>query len=168
MSKITPFLWFNNQAEEATNFYISIFKNSKIVNVSRYGEEGPGPKGTVMTATFQLDGQEFTALNGGPEFTFSPAISFYVDCKTQEEVDELWEKLSEGGEKQRCGWLKDKYGLSWQIIPSVLGELLQDEDPEKAGRVMQAMLQMDKIEIKTLKEAYEQQSSDPEPQKSAI
>ncbi len=125
MQKITPFLWFDGKAEEAMNFYISIFKNSKIVSVTRYGEEGPGPKGTVMTATFQLDGQGFFALNGGPQFTFSPAISFFVNCETQQEVDELWEKLSEGGEKQRCGWLKDKYGLSWQVIPSVLGELLR-------------------------------------------
>jgi predicted 3-demethylubiquinone-9 3-methyltransferase (glyoxalase superfamily) len=156
MPKITPFLWFDNRAEEAMNFYVSIFKNSKILSVSRYGEGGPGEKGTVMTGTFQLDGQEFFALNGGPEFTFTPAISFFVNCETQQEVDELWDKLSEGGEKGRCGWLKDKYGLSWQIIPSVLGELMQDKDAEKANRVMQAMLQMDKIDIKILKQAYEQ------------
>jgi predicted 3-demethylubiquinone-9 3-methyltransferase (glyoxalase superfamily) len=155
MPKITPFLWFDNRAEEAMNFYVSIFKNSKILSVSRYGEGGPGEKGTVMTGTFQLDGQEFFALNGGPEFTFTPAISFFVNCETQQEVDELWDKLSEGGEKGRCGWLKDKYGLSWQIIPSVLGELMQDKDAEKANRVMQAMLQMDKIDIKILKQAYE-------------
>jgi predicted 3-demethylubiquinone-9 3-methyltransferase (glyoxalase superfamily) len=155
MPKITPFLWFDNRAEEAMNFYVSIFKNSKILSVSRYGEGGPGEKGTVMTGTFQLDGQEFFALNGGPEFTFTPAISFFVNCETQQEVDELWDKLSEGGEKGRCGWLKDKYGLSWQIIPSVLGELMQDKDAEKANRVMMAMLQMDKIDIKILKQAYE-------------
>ncbi|MFI5014534.1 MAG: VOC family protein [Hyphomicrobiales bacterium] len=156
MRKITPFLWFDNQAEEAMNFYTSIFENSKVVKVSRNGEAGPGPKGAVMSATFQLDGQEFIALNGGPHFTFSPAISFFVNCETQQEVDELWEKLSEGGEKQRCGWLKDKYGLSWQIIPSVLGKLLQDKDATKSGRVMKAMLQMDKIDIKGLEQAYAQ------------
>src|SRR3989442_9526210 len=132
MQKITPFLWFDGKAEEATKFYVSIFKNSKIVDVTRYGEEGPGPKGSVMSVTFQLDGQEFFALNGSPEFSFTPAISFFVNCETQQEVDELWERLSEGGEKQRCGWLKDKYGLSWQVIPSILGEMLQDEDAEKS------------------------------------
>ena len=155
--KITPFLWFDGKAEEAANFYTSIFKNSKIVDVRRYPEGGPAPKGTVMSATFQLDGQEFIALNGGPIFTFSPAISFFVDCPTQEEVDELWEKLSSGGEKQRCGWLKDKYGVSWQIIPTTLGQMLQDKDPAKSKRVMQAMMQMEKIDIKRLKQAYEQQ-----------
>jgi predicted 3-demethylubiquinone-9 3-methyltransferase (glyoxalase superfamily) len=157
MQKITPFLWFDGKAEEAMNFYVSIFRNSKVVSVTRYGEGGPGPKGTVMSATFELDGQQFIALNGGPMFTFSPAISFFVNCETQEEVDELWEKLSEGGEKQRCGWLKDKYGLSWQVIPSVLGELLQDKNPEKSKRVMNAMLQMNKIDIKSLKQAYERE-----------
>ena len=155
MKKITPFLWFDGKAEEAMNYYCSIFKNSKVVSVTRYGEEGPGPKGTVMTAAFELNGQEFTALNGGPQFTFSPAISFVVHCETQQEVDELWEKLSEGGEKQNCGWLKDKYGLSWQVIPTMLIEWLQDKDAEKSRRVMKAMLQMDKIDIKTLKQAYE-------------
>jgi predicted 3-demethylubiquinone-9 3-methyltransferase (glyoxalase superfamily) len=155
MQKITPFLWFDGKAEEAMNFYVSIFKNSKVGSVTRYGEEGPGPKGTVMSATFQLDGQEFFALNGGPLFTFSPAISFFVNCETQQEVDELWEKLSEGGEKQRCGWLKDKYGLSWQIIPSVLGQMLQDKDADRSGRVMKAMLQMDKIDIRILQQAYD-------------
>jgi predicted 3-demethylubiquinone-9 3-methyltransferase (glyoxalase superfamily) len=155
MQKITPFLWFDGKAEEAMNFYVSVFKNSKIGRVSRYGDAGPGPKGTVMSATFQLDGQEFFALNGGPQFTFSPAISFFVNCETQAEVDELWEKLSAGGEKNRCGWLTDKYGLSWQIIPSVLGKLLQDKDVEKANRVMKAMLQMDKIDIKRLQQAYD-------------
>ncbi len=157
MKKITPFLWFDGKAEEAMNFYVSLFKNSKVVSITRYGEAGPGPKGTVMTAAFQLNGQEFTALNGGPQFTFSPAISFVANCETQQEVDELWEKLSEGGEKQVCGWLKDKYGLSWQVVPTVLVEMLQDKDPEKAGRVMKAMLQMGKIDIKTLQQAYNQQ-----------
>ena len=156
MKKITPFLWFDGKAEEAMNFYVSIFRNSKVGSVTRYGEAGPGPKGTVMSATFQLDGQDFFALNGGPHFTFSPAVSFFVNCETQQEVDELWEKLSEGGEKQRCGWLKDKYGLSWQIIPSALSEMLHEKDAAKSGRVMKAMLQMDKIDIKGLKQAYDQ------------
>jgi predicted 3-demethylubiquinone-9 3-methyltransferase (glyoxalase superfamily) len=155
MQKITPFLWFDGKAEEAMNFYVSIFKNSKVVSVTRYGESGPGPKGTVMGATFQLEGQEFIALNGGPQFTFSPAISLFVKCETQQEVDELWEKLSEGGEKQSCGWLKDKYGLSWQVIPSVLGKMLQDKDAQKSTRAMKAMLQMDKLDIKGLKQAYD-------------
>ena len=157
MQKITPFLWFDGKAEEAMNFYASIFKNSQIGSITRYGEEGPGPAGTVMTATFQLDGQEFIALNGGPQFKFTEAISFSVNCEMQEEVDELWEKLSQGGEQQQCGWLKDKFGLSWQINPTALGEMLGDKDPEKAGRVMKAMLQMKKIDIKILKQAYEQQ-----------
>jgi predicted 3-demethylubiquinone-9 3-methyltransferase (glyoxalase superfamily) len=157
MQKITPFLWFDGNAEEAMNFYVSIFKNSKVVRVSRYGEAGPGPKGTVMSATFQIEGQEFMALNGGPQFTFTPAISFFVNCETQQEVDELWEKLSAGGKKERCGWLKDKYGLSWQIIPSALGQLLGDKDPQKSKRVMQAMLQMDKIDIERLKQAYDRE-----------
>jgi predicted 3-demethylubiquinone-9 3-methyltransferase (glyoxalase superfamily) len=156
MQKITPFLWFDNNAEEAINFYTSIFKNSELVNVTRYGEAGPGPAGTVMVATFQLDGQEFTAINGGPEYKFTEAISFYVSCDTQEEIDDKWEKLSAGGEKGQCGWLKDKYGLSWQIVPPVLVELLQDKDPEKSNRVMTAMLQMSKIDIRALKRAYEQ------------
>jgi predicted 3-demethylubiquinone-9 3-methyltransferase (glyoxalase superfamily) len=134
MQKITPFLWFDDKAEEAMKFYTSIFKNSKIGRFTRYGEGGPGPKGTVMTATFQLDGQEFIALNGGPRFTFTEAISFVVNCETQEEVDEFWEKLSEGGATQRCGWLQDKYGLSWQIVPTVLGKLLQDKDAEKSKK----------------------------------
>jgi len=154
MQKITPFLWFDGKAEEAANFYTSIFKNSKVGRVSRYGENGPGPKGSVMSATFTLEGQEFMALNGGPQFRFTEAISFFVSCETQEEVDELWEKLSEGGEKSRCGWLKDKFGLSWQIIPTALGELLGDKDPAKAGRVMKAMLQMSKIEIEGLRRAH--------------
>jgi len=156
MQKITPFLWFDDNAEEAVNFYTSIFKNSRVGNVARYGEEGPGPQGKVMTATFQLAGQEFMALNGGPVFAFTPAISFFVDCQTQAEVDELWEKLSEGGEKGQCGWLKDKYGISWQIVPSVLGELLGDKDAEKSHRVMAAMLQMTKLDIEKLKQAYMQ------------
>lgn len=156
MKKVTPFLWFDDKAEEAMNFYVSIFKNSKAGSVTRCGDGGPGPKGTVMSTTFQLDGQDFMALNGGPHFTFSPATSFFVNCETQEEVDELWNKLSAGGEKQRCGWLKDKYGVSWQIIPSVLGELMHGTDAAKSRRVMEAMLKMDKIEIKGLKQAYEQ------------
>ena len=156
MQKITPFLWFDGKAEEAMNFYVSVFKNSKVVRVSRYGEAGPGPKGTVMSGTFELDGQQFYALNGGPQFTFTPAISLFVNCETQQEVDELWDKLSEGGKKERCGWLKDKYGLSWQIIPSALGKLLGDKDPAKANRVMMAMLQMDKIDIQRLQRAYDQ------------
>jgi predicted 3-demethylubiquinone-9 3-methyltransferase (glyoxalase superfamily) len=155
MQKITPFLWFDGKAEEAMNFYVSVFKNSRVVNVTRYGEAGPGPKGTVMSATFQLEGQDFYALNGGPQFTFTPAISLFVNCETQQEVDELWNKLSEGGRKDRCGWLQDKYGLSWQVIPSVLGKMLQDKDAEKANRVMKAMLQMDKIDIERLKQAYD-------------
>jgi predicted 3-demethylubiquinone-9 3-methyltransferase (glyoxalase superfamily) len=155
MQRITPFLWFDGKAEEAMNFYTSVFNNSKIVSVSRYGKAGPGPTGTVMSGVFQLDGQQFFALNGGPEFTFSPAVSFFVNCGTQQEIDDLWEKLSSGGEKQRCGWLKDKYGLSWQIIPSVLGEMLQDKNPEKSARVMRAMLQMNKIDIDGLKRAYD-------------
>ena len=157
MQKITPFLWFDGKAEEAMNFYSSIFKNSKIGRITRYGDAGPGPKGAVMSGTFQLDGQEFMALNGGPQFKFTEAISFFVNCETQEEVDELWEKLSDGGQKSRCGWLKDKYGLSWQIIPSALGEMLGDKDPEKSRWVMKAMLQMDKIDIKGLEQAYKQQ-----------
>ena len=154
MQKITPFLWFDNQAEEAMKFYTSIFENSKIGRVTHYGDAGPGPKGTVMSATFELEGQEFMALNGGPQFKFSPAISFYVNCKTQQEVDELWAKLSAGGKTERCGWLTDKFGLSWQIIPSILGELLHDTDPDKSQRVMRAMLQMDKISIEGLKQAH--------------
>ena len=154
--KITPFLWFDNQAEEAMNFYVSIFKNSKVISVDRFGEAGPRPKGMVMTASFELEGQKFTALNGGPEYKFTEAVSFFVNCETQEEVDKLWERLSEGGEKGPCGWLKDKYGVSWQIVPTVLPELLNDPDPEKSGRVMKAMLQMKKIDINALKRAYEQ------------
>lgn len=153
MQKITPFLWFDNQAEEAMNFYISIFKNSKIITVSRYGEGAPVPGGTVMTATFELDGQTIMVLNGGPTFKFTEAISLFVNCETQAEVDYFWEKLTAGGEESQCGWLKDKYGLSWQIVPTALGQLLGDPDPEKAGRVMQAMLQMGKIDIAALERA---------------
>jgi predicted 3-demethylubiquinone-9 3-methyltransferase (glyoxalase superfamily) len=157
MPKITPFLWFDDNAEEAINFYTSVFKNSKIARVTRYGDAGPGPKGTIMSATFQLEGQEFMALNGGPHFKFTPAISLFVDCKTQEEVDDLWERLSAGGKTERCGWLTDRFGLSWQIIPAILGQLLQDKDPQKSKRVMQAMLQINKIDIAGLKQAYEQE-----------
>jgi predicted 3-demethylubiquinone-9 3-methyltransferase (glyoxalase superfamily) len=156
MQKITPFLWFDDKAEEAMNFYVSIFKNSKRGRISRYGEAGPGPKGTVMVATFQLEGQEFMALNGGPHFKFTEAISLVVNCETQDEVDGFWEKLSEGGSKGQCGWLKDKYGLSWQIVPTALGELMSDPDPEKSKRVMTAMLQMAKLDISGLKRAYDQ------------
>ena len=154
MQKITPFLWFNGQAEEAMNYYCSIFKNSKVLTVNRYGEGGPAPKGTVMVAKFELDGQEFIALNGGPEYTFNPAISMVVNCIGQQEVDEMWEKLSAGGEKQVCGWLKDKYGISWQVVPIEMGDLMSDPDPAKAQRVMQAMMQMTKIDLTALKEAY--------------
>lgn len=156
MQKITPFLWFNDQAEEAMNFYVSLFRNSKILMLRRYGKEGPGPEGTVMTGTFQLEGQEFMALNGGPHFSFTPAISLFVNCQTQEEVDELWDKLSAGGAPNQCGWLQDKYGVSWQVIPTALGELLGDRNPAKAGAVMKAMLQMRKIDIKSLQEAHDQ------------
>lgn len=156
MQRITPFLWFDDKAEEAMNFYTSIFEDSQIVSVTQYGEAGPAAKGTVMSATFRLNGQEFIALNGGPRFTFTEAISLFVTCETQQEVDELWEKLSEGGETQQCGWLKDKYGLSWQIVPTVLGEMLKDADAEKSRRVMEAMLQMDKLDVQTLRQAYEQ------------
>jgi predicted 3-demethylubiquinone-9 3-methyltransferase (glyoxalase superfamily) len=155
MQKITPFLWFNNQAEEAMNFYVSIFKNSKITMLRRYGKEGPGPEGSVMTGSFQLEGQEFMALNGGPHFSFTPAISLFVDCKTQEEVDELWDRLSAGGAPNQCGWVQDKFGLSWQIIPRALGDMLGDKNPAKAGAAMNAMLKMRKINIKELQEAYD-------------
>ena len=157
MQKITPFLWFDNNAEEAVNLYLSIFKNSKTTKVARYGDAGPGPKGSVMTIAFQLEGQDFIALNGGPIFKFTEAISLSVDCKTQQEVDELWEKLSAGGQPGQCGWLKDKFGLSWQIVPSALVEMLQDKDAEKSKRVMQAMMQMNKLDIAGLNRAHEQQ-----------
>ena len=152
--KITPFLWFDNQAEEAVKFYTSIFKNSKVGNVSRYGEAGPGTKGSVMTMAFELDGQQFTALNGGPVFKFTEAISFVVHCETQAELDGFWEKLSAGGQEVQCGWLKDRFGLSWQIVPTALSELMQSSDPARSQRVMQALLQMKKIDIETLRKAY--------------
>ena len=154
MQKISPFLWFDSQAEEAMHLYVSIFRNSKVVGIARYGDAGPGPKGSVMTASFELDGQRFTALNGGPQFKFTEAISFLVDCADQAEVDELWDRLSEGGEKGPCGWLKDKFGVSWQIIPSVLMQLINDPDPDKSRRVMEAMLQMSKIDVAKLEKAH--------------
>ena len=156
MQKITPFLWFDDKAEEAMNFYVSIFKNSKRGRISRYGEAGPGPKGTVMVATFQLEGQDFIALNGGPHFKFTEAISLVVNCETQDELDAFWEKLSEGGSKGQCGWLKDKYGLSWQVVPTALGKLMSDPNPEKSKRVMTAMLKMTKMDIQGLQQAYDQ------------
>jgi predicted 3-demethylubiquinone-9 3-methyltransferase (glyoxalase superfamily) len=156
MQKITPFLWFDDQAEEAVNLYTSIFKNSKILDISHYSEAGPGLEGSVMTVNFQIEGQDFIALNGGPNYNFTEAISFQVDCEDQAEVDRLWDKLSAGGEEGPCGWLKDKYGLSWQIVPKVLFELISDPDPEKSQRVTQAMLQMGKIDIEGLRRAYEQ------------
>jgi len=156
MQKITPFLWFDDKAEEAMNFYVSIFQNSKRGRISRYGEAGPGPKGTVMVATFQLEGQDFIALNGGPHFKFTEAISLVVNCETQDELDAFWEKLSEGGSKGQCGWLKDKYGLSWQVVPTALGKLMSDPNPEKSKRVMTAMLKMTKMDIQGLQQAYDQ------------
>ena len=155
MQKINTFLWFDNQAEEAAKFYTSIFKNSRILHTARYGDAGPGPKGSVMLVTFELEGQTFMALNGGPLFKFTEAVSLFVNCETQAEVDHLWESLSTGGEKIRCGWLKDKYGLTWQIIPTVLGKLMGDPDAQKAARVTKAMLQMDKIDIAKLQQAYD-------------
>lgn len=156
MQKITPFLWFDDQAEEAAALYTSLFPNSRIVNISHWGEAGPGPVGQVMIVTFQLDGQEFMALNGGPEFKFTEALSLVVNCETQEEVDRLWDALSEGGEVQECGWLKDRFGLSWQIVPVALDVMMQDQDPEKVRRVTQAMLQMQKLDIQALQDAYAQ------------
>src|ERR1700687_1414937 len=157
IQKISPFLWFDHQAEEAARFYTSIFKNSKIEKIIRYGEAGPGPAGSVMTVAFELDGQKFTGLNGGPHFKFTEAISFVVNCETQAEVDEYWEKLSEGGKEVQCGWLKDKFGLSWQIVPIRLIELLEDKDAARSQRVMKAMMQMKKIEIAGLEQAYHHQ-----------
>ncbi len=155
MSKITPFLWFDNQAEEAMNFYVSLFDNSKIVNVSRYGEGAPVPAGTVMSASFELDGQTVMALNGGPMYQLTEAFSFFVSCETQEEVDHFWNNLTaNGGEEGQCGWLKDKFGLSWQIVPSALGQMLGDPDPDKSRRTMEAMLKMKKIDVPTLRQAY--------------
>ena len=153
MQKITPFLWFDGKAEEAAKLYTSIFPNSKIISVSRYGDAGPGPKGSVMVVTFRIAGQEFSALNGGPYFTFSPAVSFLVDCASQREVDTYWRKLSKGGETQQCGWLKDRYGVSWQIVPSALGRLMRDKDPERSRRVMEAMLKMVKLDVAGLERA---------------
>jgi len=156
MQKIVPFLWFDGNAEEAMNFYVSVFKNSKVLSVTRYGEAGPGPKGTVMSCTFQLEGQDFYALNGGPQFKFTPAISLFVNCETQQEIDRLWKTLSAGGREDQCGWLQDKYGLSWQIIPTALGRMLGDKDAKKATAAMKAMLQMKKLDIKGLQQAYDQ------------
>jgi predicted 3-demethylubiquinone-9 3-methyltransferase (glyoxalase superfamily) len=155
MQKITTFLWFDNQAEEAATFYVSIFKNSKILDMSHYGDAGPRQKGSVLVVSFQLEGQNFLALNGGPHFKFTEAISLVVNCDTQQEVDEMWTKLSAGGAESQCGWLKDKYGLSWQVVPTVLNEMLQSKDHEKANRVMQAIMKMDKLDINRLKQAYE-------------
>lgn len=156
MQTITPFLWFDHQAEEAVNFYVSIFKNSKVLSISRYPEGVPGMGGKVMSATFELNGQEIMALNGGPQFKFTEAISLFVSCETQEEVDELWAKLTTGGEEGQCGWLKDQFGLSWQIVPTALGQMLGDPDPEKSKRVLDAMLKMRKIDVPTLRQAYNQ------------
>jgi predicted 3-demethylubiquinone-9 3-methyltransferase (glyoxalase superfamily) len=155
MQKITPFLWFDNQAEEAMNFYLSIFKNSKKLTVTRYGPAGPGPDGSVMTAVFELNGQQFTALNGGPLYKFTEAVSFVISCETQEEIDHYWYSLGAGGTEQQCGWLKDKFGLSWQIVPSILGELFDSKHPAKSQRAMKAMLKMVKFDIAALKKAYE-------------
>jgi predicted 3-demethylubiquinone-9 3-methyltransferase (glyoxalase superfamily) len=157
MKKITPFLWFDNQAEEAMNFYTSIFKDSKIGTVSRYGDAGPLPKGTIMVGTFQINGQEFMVLNGGPLFKFTEAISFYLPCESKEEVDEYWDKLSAGGQTSQCGWLKDKFGLSWQVVPTLLGELMSSKDPKKANNVMAALMKMTKLDSKLLQEAYDKE-----------
>jgi predicted 3-demethylubiquinone-9 3-methyltransferase (glyoxalase superfamily) len=156
MRAITPCLWFDTEAEEAANFYVSLFKNSKILGVTHYGEAGPGPAGTVLTVTFEINGQEFVGLNGGPEFTFSEAVSFQVSCENQEEVDHFWEVLSEGGSKGPCGWVKDRFGLSWQIVPTALTELISDPDPERAQRAMRAMLSMGKIDIAAVQQAADQ------------
>jgi predicted 3-demethylubiquinone-9 3-methyltransferase (glyoxalase superfamily) len=154
MQKITPFLWFDGKAEEAAKFYVSIFKKSKILQITRYGDVGPGPKGAVMSVTFQLEGQKFYALNGGPEFKFTPAVSFFVDCKTQAEIDRLWKKLTKGGKEVQCGWLTDKYGISWQIVPTGVFKLLNDKNPAKSKRVMEAMFKMVKLDLKKFKETY--------------
>lgn len=154
MQKITPFLWFNNNAEEAVQFYTAVFPDAKVLNMVRYTAGGPGPEGEVMTAVFQVQGQTFMALNGGPQFQFTEAVSFVVNCESQNEVDHYWEKLSEGGQKSRCGWLKDKFGLSWQVVPTALSKLLSGQDPERTKRVMEAMMKMDKLEIAVLEEAY--------------
>lgn len=155
MQKIIPFLWFDGNAEEAMNYYLSVFKNGKIVNASRYGEAGPAPKGTLLVATIEIFGQQFSLINGGPQYKFTPAVSFLINCENQEEVDYYWDKFSEGGQIDMCGWLRDKYGLSWQIVPTILGKLLTDKDARKAGNVMQAMMKMKKIIIKDLQEAYD-------------
>jgi predicted 3-demethylubiquinone-9 3-methyltransferase (glyoxalase superfamily) len=155
MQRLTTFLWFDGQAEEAMNFYTSVFRNSKIGNISRYGDSGPGPKGSVLVASFEIEGQQFAALNGGPQYKFTPAISFAVNCKTQAEIDELWAKLAaDGGQPVQCGWITDKFGVSWQIVPTVLSEMLQDKDPARANRVMSAMLKMVKMDIPALERAY--------------
>jgi predicted 3-demethylubiquinone-9 3-methyltransferase (glyoxalase superfamily) len=159
MQKITPFLWFDTQAEEAAKFYASVFPNSKILKTARYGEAGPGPKGSVMTVEFELDGQRMIALNGGPHFKFTEAISLSVDCRDQKEVDHYWSKLSRGGQESMCGWLKDKYGLSWQIVPEVLPKMMSDPDPQKTNRVMEAVLKMKKFDIATLENAYSGRSA---------
>jgi predicted 3-demethylubiquinone-9 3-methyltransferase (glyoxalase superfamily) len=156
MQTITPFLWFNDKADEAAHFYVSIFKNSKVLGVTRYGDAGPGPKGSVMTVNFELDGQPFTALNGGPQFPFTEAVSFVVNCDTQQEIDSYWDKLTAGGQPVQCGWLKDKYGLSWQVVPRALARLLQQPDAKKSQRVMQALLQMQKLDIARLEQAATQ------------
>lgn len=153
MQSITPFLWFNDQAEAAMNFYVSVFRNSRILGVRRYGEAGPGPKGSVMTASFVLDGQEFMALNGGPHYGFTPATSFFIRCETQDEVDHFWSKLGDGGQPMPCGWVTDRFGVTWQVVPTILEQLLEDKDPARAGRVMQAMLTMSKLDIAALKRA---------------
>ncbi len=155
--KITPFFWYDNQAEEAMNFYVSIFKNSRVLGITRYGKSGPGPEGSVLTAAFELEGQKFTALNGGPRFKFNESVSFVVNCETQEEIDYFWEKLSsDGGQESQCGWLKDKFGLSWQVVPTILPELITSKDPKKSERVMQAIMQMKKLDLAKLKQAAEQ------------
>jgi predicted 3-demethylubiquinone-9 3-methyltransferase (glyoxalase superfamily) len=156
MQKITPFLWFDNQAEEAARFYVSLFKDSKIEAITRYGESGPGPKGSVMTVSFELEGQKFMALNGSPAFKFTEAVSFVVNCESQQEVDEMWAKLSQGGTEIQCGWLKDKYGLAWQVVPTVLMEMIKDQDADRKERVMQAMMKMIKLDIAGLEAAYHQ------------
>jgi predicted 3-demethylubiquinone-9 3-methyltransferase (glyoxalase superfamily) len=155
MARIIPFLWFNDQAEEAANHYTSVFQNARVTDIQRYGEAGPGPAGAAMLVSFELEGQEFIALNGGPQFTFNEAISFYTSCSSQAEVDTLWSGLTDGGSEGQCGWLKDRYGVSWQIVPTVLTELLADPDPDRAGRVMQAMLKMGRIDIQELRDAYD-------------
>lgn len=159
MQKITPFLWFDHQAEEAAHFYTSIFPNSRMGKIVRYGDEGTGQEGTVMTVSFELFGQEFVALNGGPHFSFTPAVSFFVNCETQQEIDHYWEKLTEGGNEEMCGWLRDKYGVSWQIVPGILDELMNDPNADRAGRVRKALLQMVKLDIAGLKQAYEGQDA---------